>query len=131
MGGGIGGATVARYVAKQSKGAVDVILIEAHKRYTTCFFSNWYLADFRTFDSITHDYLTLEGDYGIKVIHQYVTNIDADKKMVMLQDGSGISYNKCVVASGIDFVWIRYPAMLPNCRWICPTLIKVGNKPLF
>ena len=40
IGGGAGGATAAKYIAKDSKGKVDVTLIEASKRYYTCFFSN-------------------------------------------------------------------------------------------
>ena len=43
IGGGAGGATAAKYIAKDSKGKVDVTLIEASKRYYTCFFSNLYL----------------------------------------------------------------------------------------
>ena len=43
IGGGPGGATVARYVAKDSNGAIDVTLIEANPTHTTCFFSNLYL----------------------------------------------------------------------------------------
>ena len=40
IGGGAGGATAAKYIAKDSKGAIDVTLVEASKRYYTCFFSN-------------------------------------------------------------------------------------------
>ena len=35
IGGGAGGATAARYIAKDSKGAIDVTLVEASKRYYT------------------------------------------------------------------------------------------------
>ena len=35
VGGGAGGATAARYIAKDSKGAIDVTLIEASKQYYT------------------------------------------------------------------------------------------------
>ena len=38
VGGGAGGATAARYIAKDSKGAIDVTLIEASKQYYTCFY---------------------------------------------------------------------------------------------
>ena len=37
VGGGAGGATAARYIAKDSKGAVGVTLIEASKRITHVF----------------------------------------------------------------------------------------------
>ena len=59
IGGGAGGATAAKYIAKDSKGKVDVTLIEASKRYYTCFFSNLYLGDFRNYGSIGHNYLSL------------------------------------------------------------------------
>ena len=52
VGGGAGGATAARYIAKDSKGAVNVTLIEASKRYYTCFYSNLYLGGFRNYASI-------------------------------------------------------------------------------
>ena len=43
IGGGAGGATAARYIAKDSKGKIDVTLIEPSRMYYTCFFSNLYL----------------------------------------------------------------------------------------
>ena len=43
IGGGAGGATAARYIAKDSEGAIDVTLIDESNKYTTCFFSNLYL----------------------------------------------------------------------------------------
>ena len=56
VGGGPGGGTVARYVDKDSAGAVDVTLIEPQKNFTTCFFSNLYVGGFRDFKSLTHNY---------------------------------------------------------------------------
>ena len=43
IGGGAGGATAARYIAKDSKGEIDVTLVEPSRQYYTCFFSNLYL----------------------------------------------------------------------------------------
>jgi sulfide dehydrogenase [flavocytochrome c] flavoprotein chain len=56
VGGGPGGATVARYVNKEAAGAVDVTLIEPLKNFTTCFFSNLYVGGFRDRKSLTHNY---------------------------------------------------------------------------
>jgi len=42
IGGGAGGATAARYIAKDSKGEIDVTLAEPSRSYNTCFFSNHY-----------------------------------------------------------------------------------------
>jgi hypothetical protein len=56
IGGGPGGGTVARYVNKDHKGAIDVTLVEPQKKFTTCFFSNIYVGGYRSFASITHGY---------------------------------------------------------------------------
>ncbi len=108
IGGGPGGATVARYVAKDSNGAIDVTLIEAYPTHTTCFFSNLYLGGLRTFDSITHNYNKLKSDYGINVVQGFAAAVDAAKREVTLSDGSKYAYDKLVVAPGIDFKWEAY-----------------------
>ena len=46
IGGGVGGATAAKYLALGSE-MLDVTLVEPKGRYTTCFFSNLYLAGLR------------------------------------------------------------------------------------
>jgi len=53
IGGGAGGATAARYIAKGSKGAIDVTLVEPSRSYYTCFFSNLYIGGFRELSSIS------------------------------------------------------------------------------
>ena len=108
IGGGPGGATVARYVAKDSKGAIDVTLIEANPTHTTCFFSNLYLGGFRTFDSITHGYDKLKSGYGINVVQGFAAGVDSGKRVVSLSDGTEVSYDKLVVAPGIDFIYEAY-----------------------
>ena len=61
IGGGAGGATCARYLAKDSEGAIEVTLVETNPVYTTCFFSNLYLGDIRDFASIQHTTLSQSG----------------------------------------------------------------------
>ena len=67
VGGGAGGATAARYIAKDSKGAVDVTLVEPTRNYYSCFFSNLYIGGFRDFASIGHSYGALAARHGINV----------------------------------------------------------------
>ena len=43
IGGGAGGATAAKYIAKDSAGAIEVTLVEPSKQFVTCFHSNLYL----------------------------------------------------------------------------------------
>ncbi|MCY4499235.1 MAG: FAD-dependent oxidoreductase, partial [Rhodospirillaceae bacterium] len=71
VGGGAGGATAARYIAKDSKGAVDVTLVEPSRAYYTCFFSNLYIGGFREFASIGHSYGALAANHGINVVHDW------------------------------------------------------------
>ena len=101
IGGGAGGGTVARYVAKDAKD-IEVTLVEANRTYTTCFFSNLYIGGFRSFESITHDYGTLASRYGIKLAHDRAIAIDPGKKTVRLNGGDTLSYDRLVVAPGID-----------------------------
>jgi sulfide dehydrogenase [flavocytochrome c] flavoprotein subunit len=102
IGGGAGGATVAKYLAA-SAGTLDVTLVEPKKQYTTCFFSNLYLAGLRSFESLTHDYETLTQRYGINVIRDSAAAIDPVAKIVRLEGGTKLSYDRIVVAPGIAF----------------------------
>jgi sulfide dehydrogenase [flavocytochrome c] flavoprotein subunit len=102
IGGGIGGATVAKYLAASVK-TLDVTLIEPKTRYTTCFLSNLYLAGLRSFDSLTHGYEALTERYGIKVIHDVAAAIDPAAKRVRLAGGTDLPYDRLVVSPGIAF----------------------------
>jgi sulfide dehydrogenase [flavocytochrome c] flavoprotein chain len=102
IGGGVGGATVAKYLAASAK-TLEVTLIEPKTRYTTCFFSNLYLSGLRSFESLTHGYQALSERYGIKVIHESAAMIDPVSKIVRLESGTTVSYDRLVVSPGIAF----------------------------
>jgi sulfide dehydrogenase [flavocytochrome c] flavoprotein chain len=102
VGGGIGGATVAKYLAASAR-MIEVTLVEPKPNYTTCFFSNLYLAGLRSFESLTHGYETLAQRYGINVIHDSVAAIDPVAKIVGLKGGPKLPYDRVVVAPGIAF----------------------------
>jgi len=101
VGGGMGGATCAKYIRMMDP-SVEVTLVEANKDYYTCFMSNEVLSGYRSIDSIKFGYTGL-GKHGVKVMHDMVTGIDADKKMVTTAGGQKLSYDRCVVAPGVDF----------------------------
>ncbi|TIS53459.1 MAG: NAD(P)/FAD-dependent oxidoreductase [Mesorhizobium sp.] len=102
VGGGVGGATVAKYLAASEKG-LDVTLVEPKPSYTTCFFSNLYLAGLRSLESLTHSYETLAQKYGITVIHDTAEAVDPVAKVVALKNGTKLGYDRAVVAPGIAF----------------------------
>ena len=103
VGGGAGGATAARYIAKDSKGAIDVTLIEPSRMYYTCFFSNLYLGGIKTIDDLGHSYGTMAAG-GVNVVHDWAVGVDRDAKTVSLAGGGSVSYDKLILSPGIDFV---------------------------
>lgn len=127
VGGGPGGATAARYLAKDSKGAIDVTLVEPAKTYTTCFFSNWYIGGFRNFESITHSYDGLS-KLGVKIVNQMATGIDADAKTVTLADGVRLPYDRLILAPGIDFRFDTIDGYGPDAAETMPHAYKAGPQ---
>ena len=104
IGGGAGGATAARNIAWDSKGEIDVTLVEPTRTYYTCFFSNHYLGGFREISSLGHSYGKLAPDYGINVVQDWAVGIDRDAKMVTLAGGASLPYDRLFLSPGIDFV---------------------------
>lgn len=103
VGGGAGGATAARYIAKDSKGEIDVTLIEPSRAYYTCFFSNLYLGGFKDVEDIGHSYGKIAST-GVNVVHDWAIGVDRDAKTVSLAGGASVPYDKLILSPGIDFV---------------------------
>lgn len=128
IGGGAGGGTAARYIAKDSKGAIDVMLIEPNRRYYTCFFSNLYLGGLRDYESIGHGYDNMAVNHGVNVVHDWASAVDRDAKTVTLGSGATVSYDKLVIAPGIDIKYdsvAGYSAELAN---VMPHAWKSGTQ---
>ncbi|GAA0298017.1 NAD(P)/FAD-dependent oxidoreductase [Rhodovulum strictum] len=127
IGGGAGGATAARYMAKDSEGALDVTLIEANPIYTTCFFSNLYLGGFYDFDKLQHGYGTLSSG-GVNVIHDLATAVDAAARTVTLAGGQTLDYDRLVLSPGIDFKDGSVPGWSLDHAEIMPHAYKAGPQ---
>lgn len=128
IGGGAGGATVARYLAKDGKGGIDVTLVEPTRKYYTCFFSNLYIAGFRDLMSIGHTYGTLAAEYGVNVVHDWAVGIDRDAKTVTLASGSVLPYDRLVLSPGIDFVDGAVPGWDVTTQNAMPHAYKAGSQ---
>ena len=96
VGGGAGGATAARYIAKDSKGAVEVTLVEPSRMYYTCFFSNLYLGGIKTIDDLGHSYGTMAAG-GVNVVHDWAVGVDRDAKTVILAGGASVPYDLSLI----------------------------------
>ncbi len=128
VGGGAGGATAARYIAKDSEGAIDVTLIDASETYTTCFFSNLYLGGYRDFASIQHSYDKLQSDYGITKVTGMAMAVDKAAKTVTMADGAVIAYDRLVIAPGIDIIYDSVPGYSQEAAEIAPHAWKAGPQ---
>lgn len=128
IGGGAGGATAARYIAKDSKGAIDVTLIEATKRYYTCFFSNLYLGEFRDYASTGHSYDALATGHGVNIVHDWAVGVDAAGKTVMLASGAKVPYDRLVIAPGIDMKYDSIPGYSVETQSKMPHAWKSGTQ---
>ena len=128
VGGGAGGATAARYIASDGGGAVDVTLIEASRRYYTCFFSNLYLGGFREYASIGHDYDRLAVNHAVNVVHDWAASVDTAGKKVMLASGGSVSYDRLVLSPGIDMKYDSVPGYSIDAQDTMPHAWKSGTQ---
>ncbi len=128
IGGGAGGATAARYIAKDSKGAIDVTLVEPSRIYYTCFFSNLYLGGVRTMESLAHSYGKLASENGINVVHDWAVGIDRDARTVTLAGGHKLGYDRLILSPGIDFVDGAVPGWDTSKQHKMPHAYKAGSQ---
>ncbi|GAA0783640.1 NAD(P)/FAD-dependent oxidoreductase [Roseibium denhamense] len=127
VGGGAGGATAARYLAKDSKGGIDVTLIEPTRKYYTCFFSNLYLGGFKEIEDIGHSYGGLAAG-GVNVVHDWAIGVDRDAKTVTLAGGGSVPYDKLILSPGIDFVEGAVEGWGLSAQNAMPHAYKAGSQ---
>ncbi|HSE95052.1 MAG TPA: FAD/NAD(P)-binding oxidoreductase [Methylomirabilota bacterium] len=102
IGGGWGGATAAKYVRLQDP-KIEVVLFEPNREFISCPFSNLVLSGVESITTLTHGYDGLRR-HGVRVRHQAVLAIEADRKRVRIAEGY-VEYDRLIVSPGIDFVW--------------------------
>lgn len=129
IGGGFGGATVAKQIRRQDSG-IAVTLVERAKTFVTCPFSNTVIGGLQGIETITQTYDSLSERWGIDVIHDEAIAIDAIKKTVALKGGRQLSYDKLVVAPGIDFKWNAIEGYDEKAAEILPHAWKAGTQTL-
>jgi len=128
IGGGPGGATVAKYVAKDSQGAINVTLVEPADKFVTCFHSNLYLGGYKKFEEITHGYDDLTKKYGVNHVRKAAAFIDRAAKQVHTSDNSVLAYDRLVVAPGIDLKYDSVPGWGREFEEVMPHAWKAGPQ---
>ncbi|MEZ2406919.1 NADPH-dependent 2,4-dienoyl-CoA reductase/sulfur reductase-like enzyme [Bosea sp. OAE752] len=128
IGGGAGGATAAKYIARDGHGAIAVTLVEENETYQSCFHSNLYIGGFKSYDQIVHRYDALTAAYGITLVRQRAARIDRDRKEVVLGDGSRLPYDRLVLSPGIDLKYDSVPGWSQAAEEVMPHGWKPGRQ---
>ena len=102
VGGGFGGVTVARYLAKWAKQDVDITLFSDVSTYTVCPSSNLYIGDLSA--AVRQMGYQELRQRGVNVRIGKVTGVDRSQQKVMLSGNQSFSYDYLVLAPGVDFL---------------------------
>jgi NADPH-dependent 2,4-dienoyl-CoA reductase/sulfur reductase-like enzyme len=126
IGGGFGGASCARALLRTDP-KLQVTLVEPNRTFTACPFSNEVIAGLRELESqqFTYDRIVAE---GITVIAQTATSIDPHTRTVGLTDGASLSYDRLVLAPGIDLRFDALPGYDEAASAKMPHAWKAGEQ---
>jgi sulfide dehydrogenase [flavocytochrome c] flavoprotein subunit len=128
IGGGAGGATAAKYIARDSQGAIAVTLVEEQESYQTCFHSNLYIGGLKPYEDLVHRYDTLASAYSVTLARARATQIDRDRREVALSTGDRLPYDRLVVAPGIDLKYDSVPGWSREAEEVMPHGWKPGAQ---
>lgn len=103
VGGGMAGATVAKYLRMWSKYTLKVALIEKDTNYTSNIMSNEVLTGKRIISSLNYAYTNLINKHGIYRIQDTVRLIDKVNQTVSNGTTSLGQYGALVLATGLEF----------------------------
>ncbi len=107
VGGGYGGATAAKYL-KLFNPSLEVTLIEKSKTSYSCPGSNEVIAGWHDMDWLRISREGLKANWGVSLLQAKAVEINPQKRIVELKDGSEIPYDRLVLSPGVD---MRYDAI--------------------
>jgi sulfide dehydrogenase [flavocytochrome c] flavoprotein chain len=111
VGAGYGGATAAKYIRMWSDQGIQVTLVDPNAAFISCPISNLVLSGVKTMADITTPYDNLVKRHGVRMVHDRVTTIDPEKRVVLLASGSELPYDRLILSPGVDFMWETLPGM--------------------
>jgi sulfide dehydrogenase [flavocytochrome c] flavoprotein subunit len=103
IGGGMAGATAAKYLRLWGGVNVSVTLVEPDTAYTSNIMSNLVLNGSRTVTTLQYSLAALTTKYGVVRKQAALLSIDPIRKTVTLSDQSTLSYDRLVLAPGVEF----------------------------
>ena len=100
VGAGSGGATLATYLRRLAP-EISVTLIERNAQLITGSFSNHVIGGLKGIEQVTHSYDALKAR-GVTFVQSVAVDVDTSRKGVTLFDGQKVSYDRLVLAPGVD-----------------------------
>lgn len=132
VGGGMAGATAAKYIKLWSRGELSVALIEKDAAYISNIMSNEVVTGKRaSLSTLTYSYSTLTSKYGINRVQATVTGVDAVNKTITCNSATGnsvLSYDRLVLAPGLDFDLMPGMTSLSQYDTLVPHAWKAGAQ---
>ena len=128
IGGGFAGASAARAL-KQADPKINVTLVEANPTFTACPFSNGVIVGLRGLQAQQFNYDKV-ADSGVSLALVAATGIDATARNVTLANGTTLSYDRLVMAPGVDIRWDGLPGYTERAADTMPHAWKAGEQTL-
>jgi NADPH-dependent 2,4-dienoyl-CoA reductase/sulfur reductase-like enzyme len=128
VGGGFAGASCARAL-RHVDPRIAVTLVEPSATFTACPFSNAVIAGLRELSAQKFTYERVAAD-GIMVTYATATAVDAPSRSVTLDNGTRLSYDRLVLAPGIDIRWGALPGYDEAAASQMPHAWKAGDQTL-
>jgi NADPH-dependent 2,4-dienoyl-CoA reductase/sulfur reductase-like enzyme len=130
VGGGFAGATCAR-ILKRLDPRLAVTIVEANptRVFIACPFSNEVIVGRRELEAQQFHYDNLASD-GIALSFSEAKSVDPQTRTVMLGDTTKLTYDRLVLAPGIDFNWDALPGYSEAAAEKMPHAWKAGPQTL-
>jgi len=128
VGGGFAGATCARAL-RHADPRIAVTLVEANPTFTACPFSNAVIAGLRELPAQQFTYERVAAD-GITITRGTATAVDPQARAVTLADGARLTYDRLVLAPGIDIRWGALPGYDQPAAAQMPHAWQAGEQTL-
>jgi sulfide dehydrogenase [flavocytochrome c] flavoprotein chain len=128
IGGGFGGASCVRALRKLDP-KLQISLIEPNQTFTACPFSNEVIAGLRELPAQQFSYDKIAAE-GVTVIPQAAAKVDPQARTVTLADGKSLSYDRLVLAPGIDLRFDALPGYDEAASTRMPHAWKAGEQTL-
>lgn len=104
VGGGMAGATVAKYLRLWGGANLAVTLVEPDASYTSNIMSNLVLNGNVAMGQLAYTHDALISRYGVTRKRAAVTDLDAASHRLVLSDGTVLNYDRLVLAPGVEFM---------------------------